>query len=171
MTRNPWAGIPFDTSDEQIAASDFILSILPPGDALGLAERLAPAGASIIAERRVGTRIAAERSMLAKFQSPLLLDRILKEPDFLEQPVRQNIAVMFLDLSGSTGVAEALGPERSRDLLSAMQTLVEGEVTAHGGVVITYMGDGVMAVFGLPIPRSDDAARALPVRRNAAARA
>ena len=43
---------------------------------------------------------------------------------------------MFLDLSGSTGVAEALGPERSRDLLSAMQTLVEGEVTSHGGVVI-----------------------------------
>ena len=67
---------------------------------------------------------------------------------------------MFLDLSGSTGVAEALGPEGSRDLLSAMQTLVEGEVTAHGGVVINYMGDGVMAVFGLPRPRSDDAARA-----------
>ncbi len=42
-----------------------------------------------------------------------------------------------------------------------MQTLVEGEVTAHGGVVITYMGDGVLAVFGLPKPRSDDAARAL----------
>jgi adenylate cyclase len=119
------------------------------------------AAARSIVERRMGTRIAAERSMLAKFQSPLLLDRILKEPDFLEKPVRQNVAVMFLDLSGSTGVAEALGPERSRDLLSAMQTLVEGEVTAHGGVVITYMGDGVMAVFGLPAPRGDDAARAL----------
>jgi adenylate cyclase len=119
------------------------------------------ATARSIVERRVGTRIAAERSTLAKFQSPLLLDRILKEPDFLEKPVRQDVAVMFLDLSGSTGVAEALGPERSRDLLSAMQTLVEGEVTAHGGVVITYMGDGVMAVFGLPMPRSDDATRAL----------
>ena len=68
---------------------------------------------------------------------------------------------MFLDLSGSTAVAEALGPEWTRDLFSAMQTLVEGEVTAHGGVVINYMGDGVLAVFGLPKPRSDDAARAL----------
>jgi adenylate cyclase len=119
------------------------------------------AAARSIVERRAGTKIAAERSTLAKFQSPLLLDHILREPDFLEQPVRQDVAVMFLDLSGSTGVAEALGPERSRDLLSAMQTLVEGEVTAHGGVVITYMGDGVMAVFGLPMPRSDDATRAL----------
>ena len=119
------------------------------------------AAARSIVERRAGTRIAAERSTLAKFQSPLLLDHLLREPDFLEKPVRQDVAVMFLDLSGSTGVAEALGPEGSRDLLSAMQTLVEGEVTAHGGVVITYMGDGVLAVFGLPEPRSDDAARAL----------
>ena len=119
------------------------------------------AAARSIVERRAGTKIAAERSTLAKFQSPLLLDQLQREPDFLEKPVRQDVAVMFLDLSGSTGVVEALGPERSRDLLSAMQTLVEGEVTAHGGVVITYMGDGVLAVFGLPKPRSDDAARAL----------
>jgi adenylate cyclase len=119
------------------------------------------AAARSIVERRAGTKIAAERSTLAKFQSPLLLDQLKREPDFLEKPVRQDVAVMFVDLSGSTGVAEALGPERTRDLFGAMQTLVEGEVTAHGGVVITYMGDGVLAVFGLPKPRSDDAARAL----------
>ena len=41
-----------------------------------------------------------------------------------------------------------------------MQTLVEATVTSHGGVVINYMGDGVMAVFGPPKPRGDDAARA-----------
>ena len=119
------------------------------------------AAARSIVERRAGTRIAVERSTLARFHSPLLLDQILKEPDFLEKPVRQDVAVMFLDLSGSTGAAEALGLEGARDLLGAMQTLVEGEVTAHGGVVINYMGDGVLAVFGLPKPRSDDAARAL----------
>ncbi len=114
-----------------------------------------------IVERRAGTKIAAEKSTLARFHSPLLLDHLSREPDFLEKPVRQDVAVMFLDLSGSTGAAEALGPERTRDLFSGMQTLVEGEVTAHGGVVITYMGDGVLAVFGLPTPRGDDAARAL----------
>ncbi len=119
------------------------------------------AAARSIVERRAGTKIAAERSTLAKFQSPLLLDQLLIEPDFLEKPVRQDVAVMFVDLSGSTGVAESLGPERTRDLFGAMQTLVEGEVTAHGGVVINYMGDGVLAVFGLPKPRSDDAARGL----------
>jgi adenylate cyclase len=119
------------------------------------------AAARSIVERRAGTKLAAERSTLARFHSPALLDQLLKEPDFLEKPVRQDVAVMFLDLSESTGVAEALGPEWSRDLLSAMQTTVEREVTAHQGVVINYMGDGVLAVFGLPEPRSDDSARAL----------
>jgi adenylate cyclase len=119
------------------------------------------AAARSIVERRAGTKLAAERSTLARFHSPALLDQLLKEPDFLEKPVRQDVAVMFLDLSGSTAVAEALGPEWSHDLLSAMQTLVEREVTAHDGVVINYMGDGVLAVFGLPKPRGDEAARAL----------
>jgi adenylate cyclase len=136
------------------------LSVAAPF-AAALPLTVAFAAARSIVERRAGARIAAERSTLAKFQSPLLLDHLLREPDFLEKPVRQGVAVMFLDLTGSTGTAEALGPEGSRELLSAMQTLVEGEVTAHGGVVITYMGDGVLAVFGLPKARSDDAARAL----------
>ena len=119
------------------------------------------AAARSIVERRAGTRIAAEKLTLARFHSPLLLDHLSREPNFLEKPVRQDVAVMFLDLSGSTGVAEALGPEGTRELFSGDAGPVEGEVTAHGGVVITEMGDGVLAVFGLPKPRSDDAARAL----------
>jgi adenylate cyclase len=118
-------------------------------------------GARFLIERHSGRKAAAERAMLAKFQSPLLLDHMLREPHFLDEPVRQDVAVMFLDLSGSTGVVEALGPERSRDLLYGMQTLVEREVTAQRGVIINYMGDGVLAVFGLPRPQRDDAARAL----------
>jgi adenylate cyclase len=118
-------------------------------------------GARFLVERHSARKAAVERAMLGKFQSPLLLDHMLREPQFLEKPVRQDVAVMFLDLSGSTAVLEALGPELSRDLLHAMQTLVEREVTAHRGVVINYMGDGVMAIFGLPRPQSDDAERAL----------
>jgi adenylate cyclase len=118
-------------------------------------------GARYLFERRSGRQAAAERAMLGRFQSPLLLDHMLREPSYLDKPVRQDVAVLFLDLSGSTGVMEALGPEHSRDLLHAMQSLVEREVTRRRGVVINYMGDGVLAVFGLPTPHSDDAARAL----------
>jgi adenylate cyclase len=112
-------------------------------------------------ERQAGRRAAADKSLLARFQSPVILEAMLRDSAFLAKPVRQDIAVMFIDLSGFTGVAEALGPEGSRDLLADMQTLVEREASAHKGVVIAYMGDGVLAAFGLPEPRHDDAARAL----------
>ena len=118
-------------------------------------------GARFFVERHAGRETAAEKAMLARFQSPLLLDHMLREREFLDKPARQDIAAMFLDLSGFTGVAEALGPEGARDLLSGMQTLVEREVSARRGVVVNYMGDGVFAVFGLPRPEADDAARAL----------
>ena len=122
---------------------------------------LAYTGARLLLERQAGRKAQAQTAALAKFQSPLLVERILRDPRFLERPISQNIAVMFLDLSRSTEVSEALGPEGARELLASMQTLVEGEIAAHDGVVINYMGDGVLAVFGLPKPQADDAARAL----------
>ena len=118
-------------------------------------------GARYLLEGRAARQATAERAMLASFQSPVLIDHILRDPKYLQTPVRQDVAVMFIDLSGFTGVSEALGPEQSRDLLGSMQALVEGLVSAHKGIVINYMGDGVLAVFGLPAPETDDAARAL----------
>ena len=102
-----------------------------------------------------------EKAALAKFQSPLLVEHILKNPRFLESPVQQGVAVVFLDLSGFTGVAEVLGPLWTRDLLAAFQALIESVALAHGGFVVSFMGDGAMIVFGLPEPRPDDASRAL----------
>jgi adenylate cyclase len=118
------------------------------------------AGARYVFERRAAQMIEAEKLRLARFQSPLLLEHILRTPDFLKEPVRQNVAALFLDLSGFTSVAEGLGPEASRELLKDMQSLVEREVTAERGIVLNFMGDGVFAAFGLPEPKDDDAARA-----------
>ncbi len=96
-----------------------------------------------------------------RFQSPLLVGHILKNPKFLETPVHQNVAAVFLDLSGFTGVTETLGPAWARDLLAGFQALIERDVVAHQGFVVSFMGDGAMIIFGLPEPRPDDASRAL----------
>jgi adenylate cyclase len=111
-------------------------------------------------DRYVAGRLAADRTALTRFQSPLLLGHILENPQFLDQPVHQNVAVIFLDLSGFTGVAESLGPRWARELLASFQTLIDRDVPAYDGFVVSFMGDGAMIVFGLPEPRPDDAARA-----------
>ena len=130
-----------------------LCAVLPIASAHGLA-RLA-------LDRRAEKRLTRERAELAKFQSPLLVEHVLENPGFLEQPVQQDVAVVFVNLSGFTGVAEALGPQATRELLADFQALVNREAADHGGYVASFMGDGAMIIFGLPQAKPDDAARAL----------
>jgi len=117
--------------------------------------------ARVVVDRAAARRLTGEKQTLAKFISPLLVEQILANPKFLEQPVRQDVAVVFVDLSGFTGVAEALGPQWTRDLLADFQARLERDVVAHAGFVVDFMGDGAMIILGLPTARPDDGSRAL----------
>jgi adenylate cyclase len=112
-------------------------------------------------DRSLAQRFATEAAALARFHPPPMAGAIARDAGFLRQPVLRDVAVVFLDLSGFTGVSEALGPEWTRDLLATFHEQVEACVSAHQGTVISFMGDGAMIVFGLPEPRPDDPARAL----------
>ena len=63
---------------------------------------------------------------------------------------RRQLTVMFTDLVGSTELASALDPEDWHDVLNAYQHRVAAIVTAHGGVVAQFQGDGAIAYFGYP---------------------
>ena len=74
---------------------------------------------------------------------------------------RTPVTVLKADISGSTPLGEKLDPEELRGVLGAYFAALAREVEAHGGRVDKYIGDAVMAVFGLPQPRPDDPARAI----------
>ncbi|GAU81439.1 CHASE2 domain-containing protein [Bosea sp. BIWAKO-01] len=112
-------------------------------------------------DRRQATDIARSEAALRQFQPPLLADRIARDPEFLREPVQQTVAILFVDLSGFTRLSEQAGLTRTREFLKAFHTLIENEVTAHDGLVISFMGDGAMIAFGIPDPHADDAGRAL----------
>ena len=105
--------------------------------------------------------------LLRRFQAPGLLALLDKDPQLLMKPVRQQAAIVFVDLSGFTGLTEALGPAWTRDVLVGLHELIERAATAHRGFVVSYMGDGAMMVFGLPAPQPGDAANALAVQPTA----
>jgi adenylate cyclase len=105
-------------------------------------------------------RFASETETLRRFQAPGLLALLAKDPQLLAKPVRQQAAILFVDLSGFTGLTEALGPAWTRDLLVELHELIERAATDHHGFVVSYMGDGAMIVFGLPAPQPGDAASA-----------
>jgi class 3 adenylate cyclase/tetratricopeptide (TPR) repeat protein len=74
---------------------------------------------------------------------------------------RRQLTVMFCDLVESTILASTLDPEDYRAVLGAYHEACSGTVTACGGFVAKYMGDGVLAYFGYPQAHEDDAVRAV----------
>src|SRR5215204_6388850 len=77
------------------------------------------------------------------------------------QEQRKTVTVLFCDLAGSTTLGETLDPERLRALLARYFERMKAIVERHGGSVEKFIGDAVMAVFGVPVVREDDALRAL----------
>ena len=71
------------------------------------------------------------------------------------------MTVLFCDLTGSTALGETLDPERLRALLARYFERMRAIVERHGGSVEKFIGDAVMAVFGVPVLHEDDALRAL----------
>jgi class 3 adenylate cyclase/tetratricopeptide (TPR) repeat protein len=74
---------------------------------------------------------------------------------------RKLVTVLFADITGSTTLGERFDPERWRVLLQRFYSVMTSTIEAWGGTVQKFMGDSVMATFGVPIVREDDAERAL----------
>ena len=135
----------------------------PPAIAFGLVQ--------IWLDRRRAQRFAGQNELLRRFQAPALRDWLARDPGFLAQPVRQEAAIVFIDLSGFTAFSEVASAAAMRELLDDFYRLVEEVVQAHKGVITNFMGDGAMIVFGLPQPTPQDPANALACATALAARA
>src|SRR4249920_821002 len=75
--------------------------------------------------------------------------------------VRKTVTVVFSDLAGSTAIGEGLDPESLHGLMSRYHEALRRGLELHGGTVEKFIGDAVMAVFGVPVVHEDDAIRAL----------
>jgi len=98
---------------------------------------------------------------------PRELAPILTDPAYSEMRTgrRQWVALMFVDLRGSTTMAEHLDPTRFAVFMSAFRRRVMDAVERHGGIIDKFIGDGALIVFGMPSPSPDDAVRALACAR------
>jgi class 3 adenylate cyclase/tetratricopeptide (TPR) repeat protein len=82
-------------------------------------------------------------------------------PDDAPRAARKLVTVVFSDLAGSTSMGETLDSESLRAVMTRYFEEMRSVLEGHGGVVEKYIGDAVMAVFGLPVVREDDAIRAV----------
>jgi len=74
---------------------------------------------------------------------------------------RRLVTILFTDIVGSTSLGEGLDPERLQDVLRTYFDAMREEIEAEGGTVEKFIGDAVVAAFGVPIAHEDDPIRAL----------
>ena len=111
----------------------------------------------LTAGRRSELRIAFER------RSAAALDTARLPPQKLAAPSTElrHVSVLFCDLVGFTPFSEKRDPEEVREVLSGYFDLARAIVARYGGVVEKFIGDAVMAVWGAPVAKEDDAERAV----------
>ena len=102
-----------------------------------------------------------QRSALERFLSPEVVEMVVANPDIRLGGVNQEVTVMFADIRGFTTMSETMEPGRVVEILNEYFTRVTDVIFDNGGTLDKYIGDAVMAVFGAPISKGNDAAAAV----------
>ena len=129
-----------------------------------LLTRLLTAAEASFAAGDVETARATAEEVRAVDPTNERASRLLRRLDEPQQaPVGQRalMTLLFSDLVGSTMMSEQVEPEQLRDLFALYRATSREAVERYGGVVMQYMGDGILAGFGFPEAHEDDARRAV----------
>jgi class 3 adenylate cyclase len=111
----------------------------------------------VLLKARIGSSLEKKR---LRDQQKALVERFatsavaadLQQGGFALGGRRVRATVMFCDIRGFTAIVESQGPEETIELLNTWYTLMFEAITSQGGVVNQMIGDGLMAIFGAPLP-------------------
>src|SRR5712692_2917397 len=105
---------------------------------------------------------AIERQALERFLNSAIVEKILANPDQVHLGGENQLAtILFADIRGFTRMSEKMEPQEVVELLNEFFTEMTDLIFENGGTLDKYLGDGVVAVFGAPIAKPDDALRSV----------
>ena len=100
---------------------------------------------------------------MARYMSSEVVEQVLAGGESELGGKTQTVSILFSDVRNFTGVSEALGARETVSLLNEYFGVMVEVVTRHGGILDKYIGDAIMALFGAPFAKPEDADHALAV--------
>jgi adenylate cyclase len=121
-----------------------------------LAVGLASGGSAAVLWADEARERARIRGMFQQYVPPAVVRELIRRPELLALGGEERVAtVLFSDVRGFSAVAERLAPAELVALLNEYLTAMTDVVVRHGGIVDKYIGDCLMAEFGVPVPLDD----------------
>jgi adenylate cyclase len=101
------------------------------------------------------------KSTMSRYMDPGLADQILKEGEDILGGKNMQVTILFSDICSFTSLTEQLGPQGTVGMLNEYFTLMVECITQEEGMLDKFIGDAIMAGFGVPLPHTDDPDRAV----------
>jgi adenylate cyclase len=134
------------------------------GEDLELLSAFAAQAAIAIENSRLYQRLQQEavaRNNLLRFFPPTTIAQLMETPSLTAQAIETEVTALFCDISGFTSMAASMHPRDVVALLNRYFPIVTEIVFQHEGTLEKYIGDALLAVWGAPFRRVDDARRAV----------
>lgn len=148
----PEASAPVDESDERPVSIN--LSTVPMFNAKKEHMGCLLVFEDITTEKRL-------RGTMARYMTKELADQLLEEGESALGGTMQTASVFFSDIRSFTTISEQMGPQGTVAMLNEYFSIMVDILMEHKGILDKYIGDAIMAVFGVPFPGDDDADRAV----------
>lgn len=155
-------------SQEQVFGVLYVDNLTSPsvfsGEDLELLSAFAAQAAIAIENSRLYQRLQQEavaRNNLLRFFPPTTIAQLMETPSLTVQAIETEVTALFCDISGFTSMAASMAPRDVVALLNHYFPIVTEIVFQHEGTLEKYIGDALLAVWGAPFRRVDDARRAV----------